>query len=347
MTRRLGRTARLSELASVLGGGTPSKQDPTYWEGSIPWISPKDMKRWEIFDATDHVSDKAVQESACKLIPPPAVLLVVRGMILAHSIPVAITRVPLTVNQDTKALCPRDGVDADYLAIMLAGAVNQLLPKVEVAGHGTRRLPTEAWESLELVVPEMSEQRRIVARVQTMRAHINEARSLRAENEVLQRALVSLFLRELEQKAGRRHVTVGSVVTGTRNGRSFPTDEVGGNCHVLTLGAVREVVLDPSKTKRAAVDVKTVHTYQVGSGDVFVSRSNTRELVGMSSRVIASVPEPCIYPDLLIRLEPDTTRVDPSYLALFSEISRITRADPGEGEGDESEHGHDLRSGAA
>ena len=33
----------------------PPKQKASYWRGTIPWVSPKDMKRWEIEDAADHV----------------------------------------------------------------------------------------------------------------------------------------------------------------------------------------------------------------------------------------------------------------------------------------------------
>ena len=45
---------RIGDLARIVGGGTPSKKNPSYWRGSIPWVSPKDMKRWEIHDAIDH-----------------------------------------------------------------------------------------------------------------------------------------------------------------------------------------------------------------------------------------------------------------------------------------------------
>lgn len=78
---------RMCELGGFLGGGTPSKANPEFWKGSLPWVSPKDMKRPYINDAEDHISLKAVEGSAAKLIPAQSILYVVRGMILAHFLP--------------------------------------------------------------------------------------------------------------------------------------------------------------------------------------------------------------------------------------------------------------------
>ena len=49
----------ISKLAVLKGGGTPSKSNPCYWEGDVPWISPKDMKSRELMDSLDHISETA------------------------------------------------------------------------------------------------------------------------------------------------------------------------------------------------------------------------------------------------------------------------------------------------
>ncbi|MBI4526742.1 MAG: restriction endonuclease subunit S [Deltaproteobacteria bacterium] len=80
----------------IYGGGTPSKKNAVFWTGTLPWVSPKDMKRWEIGDTEDHISAEAVRASSVKLLPAGAVLIVVRGMILERAWPIAIARVQLT-----------------------------------------------------------------------------------------------------------------------------------------------------------------------------------------------------------------------------------------------------------
>src|SRR5262245_40059706 len=49
-------TELLGKLVDPQGGGTPSKQNPEYWRGNIPWVSPKDMKRDFIYDSEDHIT---------------------------------------------------------------------------------------------------------------------------------------------------------------------------------------------------------------------------------------------------------------------------------------------------
>ncbi|KKH94426.1 hypothetical protein EO95_00070 [Methanosarcina sp. 1.H.T.1A.1] len=96
-------TKKLEKLcAKIFGGGTPSKSKPEYYEGSIPWVTPKDMKRDFIQDSIDHISAQAVEESSTKLIPPNCLLMVIRSGILKKKLPVAINICEVTMNQDMK-----------------------------------------------------------------------------------------------------------------------------------------------------------------------------------------------------------------------------------------------------
>ena len=161
----------LGDLVDVTGGGTPSKRNAEFWEGgAIPWVSPKDMKVWEIEDSQDHVTEAAVEGSAAKRIKPGDVLIVVRGMILAHTAPAALLRVPATINQDMKALRPADGVEPDFLLRLLWGLNGDILDRVETSSHGTKRLPTDALLGLPFRLPPVEEQHQIVARVDELMA---------------------------------------------------------------------------------------------------------------------------------------------------------------------------------
>ena len=52
---------RLRNVGIWSGGGTPSKANPEYWDnGDIPWVSPKDMKTFELHDSQDKITAKAV-----------------------------------------------------------------------------------------------------------------------------------------------------------------------------------------------------------------------------------------------------------------------------------------------
>jgi type I restriction enzyme S subunit len=167
-------------LLQIIGGGTPSKKHQAFWSGTIPWVSPKDMKRWNIDDTEDHITSEAVDRSSAKLIPEGAVLVVVRGMILARTWPVAIAGAELTINQDMKALCPSNGLIPEYLGYTLRGSEPDVLNRVETAAHGTKRLKTKTLEAVEIPIPPVSEQLRIVDHLDRVQTQVVELERLQA-----------------------------------------------------------------------------------------------------------------------------------------------------------------------
>ncbi|MBL8399545.1 restriction endonuclease subunit S [Accumulibacter sp.] len=126
----------LSEVCHFQSGGTPSKKNPEFWEGTIPWVSPKDMKRPRLADVEDHISQEAL-ESGSKLAPAGSVFVVVRGMILAKTVPVALAEVPMAINQDMKAIVPGPKLRSDFLLYALESVRENLFKKVGRSGHGT------------------------------------------------------------------------------------------------------------------------------------------------------------------------------------------------------------------
>ncbi|MFZ4794594.1 MAG: restriction endonuclease subunit S, partial [Blastocatellia bacterium] len=149
---------KLKFLVRTVGGMTPNKSTAKFWNGSIPWVSPKDMKQREITDSQMHITEVALRETNISLIPALATLIVVRGMILARKFPTAVTRTLVTINQDIKALLPRRELNAEFLVSLLTGVQNELLNIVEEAGHGTRCLRTDSWANFEIPLPPYSEQ---------------------------------------------------------------------------------------------------------------------------------------------------------------------------------------------
>ncbi len=164
----------LKELVTLIGGGTPSKGNPEFWQGKFPWVSPKDMKRRTIRDSADHISDSAINGSAAKLIEPGAVLIVVRGMILAHTVPSAVLAVPATINQDMKALVPRSGLSPEFLSMYLWAFNTELLALVERSTHDTRKLETKNLLGFPVVVPPPDVQEAVCNKLRQLEDQVNQ-----------------------------------------------------------------------------------------------------------------------------------------------------------------------------
>lgn len=184
----------LGDLVTIRGGGTPSKADPSYWNGDIPWITPKDMKKREMDDSSIHITETATQQTAAKLLPPGAVIAVVRGMILAHTFPSAVLRVNAAINQDMKALYPKPVLTPEYLCEMFWAHNSKILGLVEKSTHDTRKLETSKLLDTKIPVPPLSEQRRILDELSVMRSEVDELKHIQDETAAELDALLPAIL---------------------------------------------------------------------------------------------------------------------------------------------------------
>ena len=187
-------------LVAFRSGGTPSKDDRTFWDGDVPWASAKDLKVETLDDTEDHITAIALEAGAASLVPAGSVLVVVRGMILARIFPVTVAAVPMAINQDLKALLASERLDAEFLACLLRGTASVSLARLEEAAHGTKALRMESWTDLRLPVPPLPEQLEIVS-------------SLRSRFSVLD-GLVDQTARSIELLRERRAALISAAVTG-------------------------------------------------------------------------------------------------------------------------------------
>lgn len=159
--------ASLSELGRFASGKTPSKGKAEYWNGTIPWVSPKDMKSPRLTDSEDHVSEKAVNDGLA-IVPESSVLIVVRSGILRRTVPVAITAMPCTVNQDLKALTLKDPMMAAYVQLLIGGFESFILSNLTKIGTTVESMKFDEFSGCRFPLPPLAEQHRIVARVEEL-----------------------------------------------------------------------------------------------------------------------------------------------------------------------------------
>lgn len=127
------------EYADIRSGGTPSRSSPHFWQGDIPWLSPKDMKKDVLRDTSERITMDAVSRGSA-VAPAGTVFIVVRGMILQHTFPVCEAATLMAFNQDIRAVVPRSGVESRYLALWFRWAAPRFLRLVSESSHGTKRL---------------------------------------------------------------------------------------------------------------------------------------------------------------------------------------------------------------
>jgi len=166
---------KLKYLFYLTGGGTPSKENFTFWNGSIPWVSPKDMKAKWIEKTEDYISEVAIQNSSTKLIPKNSLLLVVRSGILQRTLPLCFAKVDLTINQDIKAITAKSKMASEFLYYYILGLERFLLKEWVKDGATVESIEISYLENTQLVFPSLSEQEEIVAYLETQTTKIDKA----------------------------------------------------------------------------------------------------------------------------------------------------------------------------
>jgi type I restriction enzyme S subunit len=196
---------KLRYLFRMEGGGTPSSEKPEYWNGDIPWVSPKDMKSDEVMDTEDHVTELGVEESTTNLVPSGSILMVFRSGILKNTIPVAKISNPMTVNQDIKSFYTSSSELGLYFFYFVKGLNSVLLNLWRKEGTTVESLESKWVSDSPLPLPPLHEQQEIVSFLDEKTGLIDEEIS-REEESIIK-------LKEL------RESLISEVVTGKRDVR--------------------------------------------------------------------------------------------------------------------------------
>ena len=153
----------LKKCGSWNGGGTPSMSHPEYWEnGTLLWVTSKDMKSDLIEDTLMHTNMLGVENSSATYIEEPAVLFVMRSGILRRIFPVCMVKKPFTVNQDLKALVPTVDINLEYLFWACKANEKQILEKCMKSGTTVESINTAALRDFEIPIARKNEQTEIV-----------------------------------------------------------------------------------------------------------------------------------------------------------------------------------------
>lgn len=152
--------ARLSSFGVFSSGKTPSMSNPQFWNGTVPWVTSKDMKQPVIMDSEMHITELAA--STMQIYPSGTLLLVARSGILKRLLPLCTLGVDSTINQDIKAFSLYDIALSEWLYYGIKAFEPYILKELVKSVTTVESLKFDEFSAMLIPVPPLPEQRRII-----------------------------------------------------------------------------------------------------------------------------------------------------------------------------------------
>ena len=321
---------RLGEVTKVVGGGTPSTSKKEYYdEGNISWLSPVDLSNYNgiyISRGNKMITLEGLNNSSAKLLPKDTVCLTSRAPIGY----VAIAEKELCTNQGFKSFLPSPTYLAKFLYWYLKG--NKELLESKASGTTFLELSASKAATIEFPLPPLSEQQRIVERIEELFAKLDEAKERLqevADSFAVRKAAIlhKAFTGELTKQWRRENgvsdesweeSNLGSFIAcGPQNGLYKPKSSYGDGIRIIRIDAFYDGVIEQwDELKRLRLDENEIKCYSLNLNDILINRVNSMQYLGKSA-LVRELKDACVFESNIMRLSVDESRIYPEFLISF------------------------------
>ena len=186
----------LGEIGTIVGGATPSTKNPLFYDGNIPWLTPKDLSinsNKYILRGERNITPEGFKSCSCKILPKGSVLFSSRAPIGY----VAIAATDMCTNQGFKSVIPNEETDSEFLYYLLKYNKDNIASQ----GSGTTfaEVSGKSMKEIEVFVPKnVSDQRRIASLLSSLDRKIETNNKINAELEEMAQAIFKNWFVDFE-----------------------------------------------------------------------------------------------------------------------------------------------------
>jgi len=242
------RKVKLSEIAEINGGSTPSTKNEEYWNGEIVWLSPSDLPEIgeivRINDSERKITRVGLNNCSAKLLDPDTVIFSSRASIGK----IAINDIPVATNQGFINFTCGNEIDKMYLAYVLKYFTEDI---VQLSNSTTfKEVSKRAIKDFKIPLPSIEEQKAIVAKLDRAQRLIDIDKAMLAKyDQLIQSVFLDMFGDPVTNPKGWERVSFKKVAEIDKE--SFDPTEFKGNVEYVGLNSI---VKDSGKI----IDVETI-----------------------------------------------------------------------------------------
>ncbi len=325
---------RLKRLFKVVNGSTPRSEEPSYWDGDIPWVTPDDLGELtsrELLESRRYITEDGYHSCGTSMVPKGSLILSTRAPI-GH---LAIAGVNLCTNQGCRSLVFLDKSNRNFFYYQLLASRLEL----ESWGQGStfRELSKTKLEYVPLISPPFDEQYIIAEFLDRERAKIDHLVAKKERLiELLQEKRTALITRAVTKGLGTNVLKKASDVEwigeipshwevkrlkyiirgGVQNGIFKKKEYYGSGTLLVNVFDIyqNDFLVKEAELERVEADEAEKILYSVQNGDIFFVRSSLKlEGVGKSACAL-EISEPIMFECHLVRAQPNNKQILSEYL---------------------------------
>lgn len=275
----------LGEIGTIVGGATPSTKNTSFYDGNIPWLTPKDLSvnsNKYILRGERNITEAGFKSCSCKMLPKGSVLFSSRAPIGY----VAITANDMCTNQGFKSVIPNEETDSEFLYYLLKYNKDNIASQ----GSGTTfaEVSGKTMKEIEVMVPkETDDQRRIASILSSLDRKIELNNKINADLEEMAQAIFKNWFVDFEPFKDGKFVDselgmipegwkVGNIgdIVEFQNGFAFSSNDFSeyGEYKIITIKSVQDgCLLSEGSSKISEYPTKMPAYCKLQSGDILLS----------------------------------------------------------------------------
>jgi type I restriction enzyme S subunit len=304
----------LGKLGEWSSGGTPSRKQPEYYGGSIPWVKTGDLNNSYIDSVEEFITEDGLKNSSAKIFPSGTLLLAMYGATIGKT---GVLKIEAATNQACGALIA-EGFTRELIPFLRYFLIHKVDEFKSIGQGGAQpNISQTIIKQFPVSLPPLNEQRRIVDKLDRLGDRHRTARNelshipkliVRYKQVVLAAAISGEMTADWREKKGKsqdwENITVAEIIDGIESGINIKCEErppLPNESGIIKISAVTWGKFDDAKSKTVSCNQILPESTRIKEGDFLISRANTLELVG-SCVIVENVERSVFLSDKVLRV---------------------------------------------
>ncbi|MCR5729643.1 MAG: restriction endonuclease subunit S [Ruminococcus sp.] len=305
----------MPEVIEWGSGGTPKATVKEYYEnGDIPWLIIGDLNNGIVTKSETKITKLGLDNSSAKMIPPNTLLVAMYGSIGK----LGITGIECCTNQAIAFAKKMHGVTTKYMFYYMAMMKSKLISKGK--GGTQKNISQTVLNSLDVIVPPMKEQQRIVTRIEELFSQLDSGvetlKKTKEQLKVYRQAILSEAFPTLSKANKKLLYEIAEISGGITKGRKLsPNDSI--ELPYLRVANVQNGYLNLSQIKTIQLKKTEREKYLLKFGDVLYTEGGDRDKLGRGTVWKDEVAN-CVHQNHIFKARINNSLAIPEYIAYWS-----------------------------